>query len=304
METVRSMKRYALFLSAGAAFSGFVLPTEATAAILSTGANAFTTVQELIDGAPGSVNRDQKELGVDAATFPLDVSANLMSTDLDGALVALAQGFGMVADPTLSTQANPEEFAIELGCYTNIAELFYSVQSRAIESRSVIFTTPGSAIAPNEIRFRSDGTREIESRTFVSGAVIVWSRNADLSANPVEGELRFLVHRDAEEDVLFSSTLSLDTADGELRIQSTGPLRFNEVGLEELRELGIDEASLAILENVEQQGFLRVIVLPVQEHRYSYIVTADESFDLIATLDAKLRNAPDGSGIAAVLGRP
>src|SRR5262245_22062193 len=91
----------------------------AACAVLATNAVVSTTVQELIDGVPGSVNNDRKQLGVDVTEPPLEVFADLVSTDLNGQLESLGQGYGRFSDPTLSTQANPQEFAIEVECYSN-----------------------------------------------------------------------------------------------------------------------------------------------------------------------------------------
>ena len=46
-------------------------------AIVRTQARVETTVQELIDGAPGSVNADDGEFTADAADLPLSASATL-----------------------------------------------------------------------------------------------------------------------------------------------------------------------------------------------------------------------------------
>jgi len=88
---------------------------------------------------------------------------------------ALGEAFGEFADPTRLDQPNPEEFALEVAGYSNVESVSYSVRSSAIESRTVVFTTEGNALAPVEIDFDADGTREVESTVFMSGAIILWS---------------------------------------------------------------------------------------------------------------------------------
>jgi hypothetical protein len=277
----------------------------AAGAILGTNAVVSTVVQEIIDGEPGSVNRDEERLDDHSNAFPLDATADLTSTDLGGKIVSLGQGLARFSDPTRLDQANPEEFALEVACYSNVDSLGYVVEGSAIESRTVIFTTPGSRVAPAEIVFRSDGTRVIESRAFVSGAVILWSTNAAADLEGIESEVRFLIRRGQEPEPLFSTTLQLSGADiSGLNDVAVGPIQFDEVTLTELSDLGVDSDTLAILGEVAQNGTLRIVVIPAQEHAYTYEARADEDFVLSATLEARVRNAPGGTGVAAVLGRP
>ena len=68
--------------------------------------------------------------------------------------------------------------------------------------------------------------------------------------------------------------------------------------------LGLDDATLTVLQQVEAVGSLLVVVIPPQEHAYRYVITADEELTLNASLEVRVRNAPGGTGVAAVLGRP
>ena len=271
-------------------------------AVVGTKAKVSTTVQELIDGVPGSVNADDAAFPAAGADLPLAASATLTSTDLNGALVSLGQGFSEFADPTRLDQPNPEEFALEIGCYSNAESVAYSVLSQALESRSVIFTRAGNPAAPPEISFGLGSARDVESSLFLSGAVVFWSTHAETNLDELRVELTVRVSRGDTPTPLFETTLRIDGRDA--AVSATGPIRHDRVGLDELAALGVDDATLAILRRVQDEGSLMVLVIPPQEHAYGYSVTADEELTLNADLEVRVRNAPRGTGVAAVLGRP
>jgi len=274
-----------------------VFALSASGAILDTDAVVSTSVQELLDGQPGSTTSDRKVLGQDAAVPRLAASASLMSTDLSGELTGLGQGFSEFSDPTRLNQPNPEEFALEVACFSAVPSVSYSVRGSVVESRRIVFATPGSELAPPEIGFEADGTREIESRVFLSGAVIVWSTQSLANLDELFGELRMKVSREGVDAPLFSSAVLVSGAqEGRVDITTEGPIRIEEV----------DPTTLfpTAPEVVSALGTLFIVVIPAQEHAYTYTVTADEPLVLTATLTTQVRNLPDGTGIAATLGRP
>jgi len=272
---------------------------------LGTRATVATTVQELINADPGSVNNDREEASIEPGELPLVVSADLTSTDLNGMLVSLGQGFSVFADPARLDQANPEEFALEAACYSDSESVSYSVTSRAVEDRTVLFARAGNQSAPPEIAFPLSGVRTVESRIFLSGAVVCWSKTPGKSLIDLLADLQITVTRGSAETPLFRTTLVLNgTEDGTVAPTRTGPIRFEIVDLAELESLGVDADSMAVLRRVAEDGTLVVVVVPPQEHAYRYSVRADERFVLTATLEARIRNAPGGTGVAAVLGRP
>lgn len=270
--------------------------------IVRTQARVETMVQELIDGAPGSVNADDGEFTADGVVLPLSASATLTSTDLDGTLVSLGQGFSEFSDPTRLDQPNPEEFALEVACYSNAESISYSVNGVAAEARTVLFTRQGNSAAPPEISFGLDSTREVESRVFLSGAVVLWSTNAEANLDGLRADLTVTITRGEDVTPLFETTLTVNG--GDINPSATGSIRFDRVDLFELETLGLDAASLTVLQQVEAVGSLLVVVIPPQVHAYRYVVTADDEFTLNADLEVRVRNAPGGTGVAAVLGRP
>jgi hypothetical protein len=276
----------------------------ARAAVVGTGVRVTATVQELMDGSPGSVNRDEKELETVGDEPGLEAAADLTSTDLGGTLVSWGRGIAQFTNPGPVVRDNPRELGLEVACYSNAESVSYLVDGQAKESREILFASRGGSAAP-EIRFRRDGTREVESTVYLNGAVLLWSTSPNSELGNLQCELGVTIGRDESATPLFETTLSLTAGGGAgVAIDSTGPIRFEEVGLEELAELGVDEATLALLAPIAESGTLLVVALPPQEHSYRYEVTADEELVLTATLEARVRNAPQGTGVSAVLGRP
>lgn len=268
-------------------------PTDwASAAIISTSAVVSTTVQEFIDGASGSVTNDSAETLDDLSNVPLRASGILTSTDLDGVLMSQGQAFGDFLDPARLDQPNPEEFGLEVASYAQGDSVAYSVSSVADEFRTVSFSA-------SEIDFNVLGTRTVESRIFLSGAMLFWSTQPGLDLSDMRSEVTVSVIRDG--DTLFSSSLIVS---GTAEPTTQGPIQFDVVELDELAAAGVDAESLAILERVEREGSLIVIVIPAQEHPYTYSVVEDEPFVLNARFEIRVQNKPGGTGAAVALGRP
>ena len=277
----------------------------ASAAIIEIDAAVSTTVQELIDGVAGSITSNEDELNADSANFPLTASGDLTSTDLVGTLVSMGQAFGAVSDPTRLDQPNPEEFALEVGCYSSTEAVAYQVTSTASEWRTVVFTTEGSALAPPEIDFGLTNTRTVESRIHLSGAVIFWSADADQDLSEMAADFSITVVREDAAATLFDSTLRVaGQGSDELGTSATGPIRFEIVELDDLLAEGVDAGTIAVLEGVERTGTLLIIIIPPQEHPYTYTVRASDPLVLRAELSVEIRNASGSSGVAATLGSP
>lgn len=283
-----------------AAAACLVFVQHARGEVIGTVASVSITVQELIDATPGSVTSDEDVLNATSSNLPLAATGSLISTDLSGTLVSMGEALSEFSDPTRLDQPNPEEFGIEVACYSNAAaeSVAYRVSGLSDETRTIVFTA-------DEIDFGNDGTQEIESRVFLSGAVILWSTEQGVDLSEMLGELSIRVSREDTGASLFSTTLTVTgTGAGGAAASSDGPIRFEEIGLDDLADEGVDAESLAVLERVEQAGTIMVILIPPQEHAYRYTVSANEPLDLKAELSAVVRNAPAGTGMAAVWGRP
>jgi hypothetical protein len=132
--------------------------------------------------------------------------------------------------------------------------------------------------------------------------VVLWSTNAEASLQELRAELTVTITRDDDPTPIFETTLSVEGDDA--TPSAAGPIRFDRLDLDEWATIGLDDATLAILQRVQDDGSLVVLVLPPQEHAYRYSVTADEELTLNAGLELRVHNAPGGTGAAAVLGRP
>lgn len=292
---------------AAALCAGFVLCVTAlvSGAVIDTQASISTTVQELLDGSPGSVTSDQDQLLSGGTNLPLLATGNVGTTDLEGTLIATGQAFAALTEPLLGGETNPEEFTLEVSSYANGDTASYAVDAEAVESRTVLFARDGNPLADPDFDFGLSSTRRVESRIFLSGAIVFWSTQAGLSLENMLGEFSLQVTRDDTGATLFSTFLSVAGQDANsVTPTSGGPLQFSVVTIDDLRGEGVDESSLAILEQVEAGGTLIVLAIPEQEHPYTYTVTADEQFVLTATLRATAHNVPGGTGVAVTLGGP
>ncbi len=257
-------------------------------------ARVDTRVQELMNGAPASVNADSRELPGDVAEFPLATSAFLDTTNLGGERTAIGQGFGIVEDPARLDEPNPQEFSLEAACYSNAPDVSYLVEGSASEMRTVVLDRTELGLGPFDLR------RDVQSRVFLSGAVIFWSATPAGQSDEIGADVAFRVTRDGDDQELFTTSIAIG-AGGEAL--STGPIVFETVGLDELAAL-VDETTLVILHQLEEDGELTVIVISQQEHEYEYTATVEEPIVLTATIEVQVRNAPAGTGVAAVMGRP
>ncbi len=275
----------------------FLCSDTAVAEILRTAASVSATSQELMGGEPASVTSSTDELLPDASNLPLRASAELTSTDLDGALIAMGLSFSGFDDPTRLDQPNPEEFAIEAACYSDDAGVSYFVESVATETRVVRF-------GDDELDFATESIQEVQSSVFLSGAIVVWTGEGAGDLSAMDGVVSVSVTRDGGEVLFETSVLIRGDADGNISTVTDGVVVANAVSVSELVGFGLDAASGAVLESIENSGTLVVLILGAQEHTYTYAVEQDVEYELSAKLSASLSNAPGETGMAAALGRP
>ncbi len=275
----------------------------AQAEIVGITARVQTTVQELIDGEPGSVSQDDGQHAQGADDLPQAASVELIDSDLDGELIAVGQAFSEFSDPTRSDTANPAEFALEVAAFSDVESVSYFARGEASESREIVFAGPGGG-ETSEIAFGADGTRRIESRVFVSGAVLVWSTQRAVATQSRLADVRVTVRRDGEQDSLFETRLLVSAGrDGRIDVTVDGPLRFEVVELLDILSEDADASTVNQLHQLTDHGTIALVVIPDQEHAYGYTAVADESFVLTADFAIEVENVPDGSGVAAALGR-
>lgn len=277
----------------------------ADAAIVNTAGSVETVIQELVNGVIASTTSATDVLNVDQSNFPLLASGELSTTDFDGTSLSLGQGFGQFLDPTRLDQPNPESFALELSCFSNAADTAYIVTSSASETRTILFAGPDNPSVQPEIQFRDDLTREIQSRIYLSGAVVLWSTDDEIDLDGLLADINITITNNATNEVLFATTLAVDVAvGGTVETNTTGDIRFQQVNTNSFINSELDDETGAILQRVEENGTLIILTIPEQFHNYTYTVTADVPFVLAANIEMTVRNVPGGTGIAATLGRP
>lgn len=275
------------------------------AAIVNTTGSVETVIQELVDGAIASTSSATDSLDTDQSNFPLLASGELTTSDLDGTSLSLGQGFSQFLDPTRLNQPNPESFALEVSSYSNAADTAYVVTSTASETRTVLFAGPDNPTLQAEIQFDDDLTREILSRVYLSGAVVLWSTDDDVNLNGLVADITVTITNGATGEILFGTTLSVDVnTGGTVSTTTTGAIRVQQVNINAFINSQVDEDTANILQEVVENGTLIILTIPEQFHNYTYTVTADAPFLLTANLEMTVRNVPGGTGIAATLGRP
>ena len=276
------------------------------AAIIGFDARASTTVQELLAGQAASVSSDLQEWDGSADVLPLQAFASVITSELAGPGGARGQAVSDFDDPQRLDQPNPEEFGLEVASFANVASVGYTVLSEGVERRIVLFTSPGAnPEVPAEIEFDADDTRLVSSRVYVSGAVLVWALDEKADLTGVSAELGITVTQDADTTPVFSNGLKLQGgAGGTLTTELDSPLVYELGGIELLTDESDAEAVEQVAAGLETVGTVAVVLIPPQEHTYSYTVTADRQTLLTAEFALRVRNVPGGTGVAAVLGRP
>lgn len=271
------------------------------AEIVGRQARVETRVQELVSGLPASLTEGSDQLAADGSNLPLNAQANLLSTDLEGNLVAMAQGQSEFLEP-LVNQSNPAEFTLEVACFSNAEGVSYEVTGSATEDRTVLFPLGAQT---NGFDFDASGTQTVESRFFLNGAVVFWSTEPDRDLSGMQADISVTVRRGDTGAVLFETTFRVEGQPASsTRLIAGGPIQFESLSANELGAEGIVGESLAILQRTATQGTLVVVVIPPQEHPYLYTVSADVPLVLTAELTAHVQNAPEGTGVAVTLGGP
>ena len=289
-----------VFLTIISVWGVFISP--ARGAIIGIEARISTSVQELIGGQAASISNDTDEFDSVALNFPLSAISGLISTDLGGSVDSMGRGTGELADPRIATQSNPEEFGLEVACFSNANDVAYLASGSGQESRTLVFSS-SQQVDPLPIDFDANGARVIESEVFFSGAMLLWTTDPQVPLDDILGELHFAVTRNGEQTPLFEVALLLDglSIDQPAPV-AVGPIVF-DVGGVELLTAGADADTVAALEELDQAAQVVVVLIPFQSHTYQYEAIENDQFVLTGEFDARVRNVPGGTGLAAAWGR-
>jgi len=273
-----------------------------------------TTVQERIDGQAASFNESTDEYALSRGATPIDAGAELTSTHLDDVLIASGQGYCLLNDPRIPEGENPAEYELEVGCFSNSPRMAYTVTSFAGQTRRIVFgpTVPGTTSV-----FRPATGQQIESTIFLGGTVLFWSTLPSGSLRDTHASIVVTV-RDSRRVLVDPSVLSLrlvfegdelGQVDSSVVSNRPGssPILFEVHDLTALRALAdSDEAAAALVAQADVLGLdtLVAVLIPWQRLRYTYDLRLNAAFELTADFELSVRNGPQGSGVAAVMGRP
>jgi hypothetical protein len=278
-----------------------IVPRAASGELIRLHVLLESRTQEFIAGEPVSSD-NATPVPVDDPTsrdFPVQVTSHLERPTVTGELVAAAQGFADVNEPDLAADANPEELGLEADAFSIDPEIAYQVTASAVETRTILLT-------PGELGSGPGVEREVESRVFLSGAILVWSLEEGRDLTGLSAEVRFTIDQirdgDADGVNVFSASMGVrGLPDGEVEAVSEGVATFEFGGPETI--LNPDEPDPQLEEYLGILGSTHVMLIPDQEIAYTYQAEAGEEFDLRATFEVELVNLPDGTGVSAVFGR-
>ncbi len=278
-----------------------IVPRAASGELIGLHVLLESRTQEFIAGEPVSSD-NATPVPVDDPTgtdFPVQVISGLQRPTETGELVAAAQGFADVNEPDLASDTNPEELGLEANAFSIDPDIAYQVTASAVETRTIVLT-------PGELGSGPGVEREVESRVFLSGAILVWSLDEGRDLTGLSAEVRFTIDQIRDGDTngvnVFSASMGVrGLPDGEVEAVSEGVVTFEFGGPETILDPSdpdpLLEGYLDILGNTH------VMLIPDQEIAYTYHTEAGEEFDLRATFEVELVNLPDGTGVSAVFGR-
>jgi len=223
MAAIRNRISYAV-LGVVLAVGGLNAPGRAE--ILDIRAEIAAKAEEYADDALVSSDAAFEQFPETQSGFPLEVGVVLGNP---GDLTDVAFAFTDFRDPTRPTgSANPAEFGLETTCVSRGPATAYSVQSEAVETRTIRLTAGDLGL--------SFGQSRASSEIFLSGALILWTQDSGRDLRGLEAEIQVTVYRVAGASVsteLFSTGLRLSgTAEGRVTAAPLGSLVYEFGGSE------------------------------------------------------------------------
>lgn len=257
----------------------------ARAEILSLSGSARASVQEIRFGADGDFDQAADQFPATAA-FPLQVVATLEAAPPEDAGGTVAAQF---ADPSALNQANPEEFAMNLGLSSVSANTRYVGRAEAEEKREVVFS-------PIEVGAPEGTTIPLVGRLFIDGALTIFAvePDRDLSGSRVTLEVRVDQQvGDLPPVTVFRGVIDLlGEPGGQVSVVADGDFPTTALLLTNLA-LGSDLF-----------GVFHVLIIPDLEIDYRYEAVVGQPFTLRASVVVDAENIEDMAGVAAVIGTP
>jgi hypothetical protein len=248
-------------------------------------------VNEFVNGSAGDSDFAFKALSETTQTLPLDVVANLAHFDSGEPPTqdAGARAQTIFSDPRISTTPDPEEFGINLAAFSRAAQIAYSGQSLATETRSIDFLSV-------EIGARDGTPLEAQSQFFLDGVILVWGEPSQTNLAGTQSSFSLNVVQSGDDleaplTVLEAGLTLTGAADGSATLTASGRLSADNVVVVNLTG------------QVPQLGPVHLIVIPQSSIPYTYNAKVGNSFTLKASIQAQIKNQPF-TGAAVVLGVP
>lgn len=235
--------------------------------------------------------------------LPIMTQASLETFDDAGETQALALAVAEFRDPTLNTTSrNPQELSLEADCGTN-DDTGYSIRSFVVETRLVRLS---AADLGNPI-----GATTVQSAFFPSGALVLWSTEANRDLTGLFAELNMVVRQvvldasgnETDRIELLNETVAVRGGPGGSVEEEIAPAVFTIGGdVSVLPGLAVDDAA-----TLEELAVLRILIIPeipgLQQIAYEYEAVADQEFILEAEVTVTAASLPNGTGVVAVFGR-
>jgi len=299
MCSLRNAHRNAVVLSV---LLGFVFAPSAPGEILQIDATISAEVQEFINGEEGSFDSAFEEFGATSATLPIDVAARLLPSDDASMTEFLASAFADFRDPAVSGTPNPAEFGLEANAYSTDPSQRFASHANANEKRRVTFSAAELDLPENETE------RPVRSSVFLSGAVVIWSQDPTRDLTGLSAGLRITIKQklsDADPLVVFEASLTAQgAADAQVVLDPPDGEIVALIGGSGLIAPTADFTEDQLLDELTALGNVHFVIVPEQTLTYLYSAAREVEFELEADFDIEVVNVPDGTGVAAVFGRP
>lgn len=203
---------------------------------------------------------------------------------------AAGVGAAQFADPnSLPLQANPEEFAVNISLDSVSPSISYEGSARVVETREITFE-------PVDLGAAAGASRTVQGQVFLDGALAVFATTRERSLSGAGATISITVEQRSPsqgDQTLVAGSIALAGADGGVASATTSGALRNALAFS--ADLGGQIDALPVL---------NVLILLPTTIRYNYTAVVGEPFTLVATLDVQLNNAPDGVGVAAIVGTP
>lgn len=266
----------------GVMLAAFVAP--AWASITAIRGEVRASVVALTGGLAGEFDESADTFPGTRDTLPLQVLAQLSTTEPDPAAAAAAAQF---ADPTTVSTPNPEEFALQLSLNSLDASLAYEGSATATETRDILFEA-------GELSLTSEDGQEVTvaGRVFVDGALAVYAASTDTDLSGAEVRIAIRVNQVDVGEVFAGSVALLGDGANNVRLSAGGSFPTNRLVLSNLSQLSPDFQTLYVL------------IIPRLQIPYSFTATVGTPLTLETNIEVTGKNLPDGVGIAGILGTP